>query len=106
MIKVKSYLKKGDTIKIISGKNKGTISEIIKVLRDQNQVVVRGVNIKKKHTKPKKQGEVGSIIQFEVPINSSKVMLYSPEKKVASRICIQTGLDGKKVRVLKKLLQN
>jgi large subunit ribosomal protein L24 len=96
-------LKKGDTVKVISGKDKGKISEITQILRTAHQVIVKDVNIKKKHVKPKKEGEVGRISQFEAPIDRSNVMLYSLEKKVASRICSQINADGKKIRVLKKL---
>ena len=67
-------------------------------------VVKKDINIKKKHIKPKKEGEVGRISQFEAPIDSSNVMLYNVEKKIASRICIQTDANGTKIRVLKKLL--
>lgn len=97
-------IKKGDTIKVISGRDKGKIGEIIQILRTTNQVIVKNVNIKKKHIKPKKEGEVGKISQFEAPIDRSNVMLYSTEKQIASRISIQIDQTGKKTRVLKKLL--
>ena len=57
-----------------------------------------------KKTKPKKEGEVGKILQFEAPIHSSNVMIYSPDKNVASRVTYQKDESGKKIRVLKKLL--
>ena len=105
MIKKNNFsLKKGDTIVVISGKDKGKVSEITEVLRNTQQLVVKDVNIKKKHVKPKKEGDVGRISQFEAPIHRSNVMLYSLEKKVASRTCSQLDTNGKKVRVLKKLL--
>jgi large subunit ribosomal protein L24 len=91
------HVKKGDTIKIISGREKGKIGEIIKILRQSGQVIVKDTNVKKKHLKPKKEGEVGRISQFEAPI------LYSVEKKIASRIAIKTDSSGAKIRVLKKL---
>lgn len=97
------HIKKGDTIKVISGKDKGKIGEVTQILRHSNQVIIKDINVKKKHIKPKKEGEVGRISQFEAPIHSSKVMLYSIEKKVASRISIQTNSNGTKVRILKKL---
>ena len=75
-------IKKGDTIKVISGRDKGKIGEIIQILRTTNQVIVKNVNVKKKHVKPKKEGEVGKISQFEAPINRSNVMLYSTEKQI------------------------
>ena len=98
------HIKKGDTIKVISGKDKGKVSEVTKILRSSHQIIVKDVNVKKKHIKAKKEGEVGRISQFEAPIDASNVMLYSLEKKIASRICIQTNANGAKVRVLKKLL--
>ena len=89
---------------MISGKDKGKVSEVTKILRSSHQVIVKDVNVKKKHIKAKKEGEVGRISQFEAPIDASNVMLYSLEKKIASRICIQTDANGTKIRVLKKLL--
>jgi len=97
------HVKKGDTVKIISGRDKGKIGEILKILATTNQVVVKDINIKKKHIKPKKEGEVGRISQFEAPIHTSNVMLYSTEKKVASRVSIKIDSNGTKIRVLKKL---
>ena len=98
------HIKKGDTIKVISGKDKGKIGEVTQILRNSHQVIIKDINIKKKHIKPKKEGEVGRISQFEAPIDSSNVMLYSLEKKIASRISIQIDANGTKIRVLKKLL--
>lgn len=100
-----SHLKNGDTIKIISGREKGKIGEITKILRSTNQVIIKETNIKKKHIKPKKEGDIGRISQFEAPINISNVMLYSTEQKVASRIGIQINSNGTKIRVLKKLVK-
>jgi large subunit ribosomal protein L24 len=97
------HVRKGDTIKIISGKEKGKIGEIIKILRQSGQVIVKDTNVKKKHLKPKKEGEVGRISQFEAPIHASNVMLYNVEKKIASRIAVKTDSNGQKIRVLKKL---
>ena len=98
------HIKKGDTIKVISGKDKGKIGEVIQILRSSRQVVIKDINIKKKHVKPKKEGEVGRISQFEAPIDASNVMLYNLEKKIASRISTQIDANGTKIRVLKKLL--
>lgn len=98
------HIKKGDSVKILTGDDKGKVSEVLEVLQKTSQVVVKEINIKKKHIKPRKEGDIGKIIQFEAPIHSSNVMLYSEENKVASRIGYQTDATGKKVRVLKKLL--
>jgi large subunit ribosomal protein L24 len=98
------HVKKGDTVQILSGKDKGKIGEVTKIIQSKSQVVVEEVNIKKKHVKPTKEGEIGKISEFEAPIHSSNVMLYSKENKVASRIGFKVDETGKKVRVLKKLL--
>lgn len=98
------HIKKGDTVKILSGKDKGKIGEITQIIKNSNQVVVKDINIKKKHIKPKKEGDIGKILQFEAPIHSSNVMVYSLDNKIASRVSYQKNESGKKVRVLKKLL--
>ena len=98
------HVKKGDTVKVISGRDKGKIGEITEILKNKSQVIVKEINIKKKHVKPKKEGDIGRISQFEAPVHSSNVMLYSIEQKVASRISTQTNTDGTKVRILKKLI--
>lgn len=98
------HVRKGDTVKILAGKDKGKVGEVTKIIKSSSQVVIQDINIKKKHVKPRKEGEIGKILQFEAPIHSSNVMLYSLENKIASRIGYQSDESGKKVRVLKKLL--
>lgn len=98
----KMHVKKGDTIQVISGKDKGKIGEISRVIPKTSQVVVQGVNVKTKHVKPRQEGESGQIITFEAPIHSSNVMLYSKKEETASRISYTFTEDGRKVRVLKK----
>nr|BDA97781.1 ribosomal protein L24 [Rhodomonas sp. NIES-698] len=102
--KTATHIKKGDTVKIVSGKDRGKIGEITKIIKNSNKVVVQDINVKKKHVKPKKEGEVGKILQFEAPIHSSNVMVYSIDNKIASRVSYQKDESGKKVRILKKLL--
>ena len=102
--KFPKHIKQGDTVKIISGSEKGKIGEIIRVLKGTNNVIVKEINIKKKNIKPKKEGEVGRISQFEAPIHSSKVMLYSKENNIASRVGYKQNEEGQKVRFFKKLL--
>jgi large subunit ribosomal protein L24 len=98
----KMHVKKGDTIQVISGKDKGKIGEISLVIPKTSQVVVQGVNVKTKHVKPRQEGESGQIITFEAPIHSSNVMLYSKKEETASRVGYTFTEDGRKVRVLKK----
>lgn len=99
-----NHVKQGDTVKVISGKDRGKIGEITKILKNENKVVVKEINIKRKHVKPRKEGDVGKISQFEAPIHSSNVMLYNEDKQVASRVGYKTDESGNKVRVFKKLL--
>ena len=99
-----NHVKQGDTVKVISGKDKGKIGEITKILKNENKVVVKEINIKRKHVKPRKEGDVGKISQFEAPIHSSNVMLYNEDKQVASRVGYKIDESGNKVRVFKKLL--
>jgi large subunit ribosomal protein L24 len=98
------HVKKGDTVKILTGQDKGKIGEITKIIKGSNQVVVQDINVKKKHVKPRKEGEIGKILQFEAPIHSSNVMVYNSDSKVASRVSYKKDESGKKIRVLKKLL--
>ena len=94
-------LKKGDTVKILSGVDKGKTGEILKVIPNTNKIVVKGVNIRKKHTKPRKQGEEGGIIPVECAIHSAKANLVCPKCKAATKIGYVIEKD-EKVRVCKK----
>ncbi len=98
----KMHVKTGDTVQIISGKDKGKVGEIQRVLPKESRVVVEGVNVRTKHQKPTQEGEKGQIITFEAPIHSSNVMLYSNKESCASRVNYTYTEDGRKVRMLKK----
>jgi large subunit ribosomal protein L24 len=98
----KMHVRKGDTVQVISGRDKGKVGEILKAIPKASKVIVKGVNVKTKHLKPQQEGESGKIVNFEAPIHSSNVMLYSNKEKVASRICYTFTEDGRKVRMLKK----
>jgi large subunit ribosomal protein L24 len=101
-IRFKMHVKKGDTVQVISGKDKGKVGEILRAIPKESKVVVKGVNITTKHVKPRQEGESGQITTYEAPIHSSKVMLYSDKEKVASRFNYVINEDGRKVRKLKK----
>lgn len=102
VIRYKMHIKKGDTVQVISGKDKGKVGEILQTLQKESKVLVKGVNFRTKHVKPQQEGESGQIVVSEAPIHSSNVMLYSEKQKVASRICYSFDADGRKVRMLKK----
>jgi large subunit ribosomal protein L24 len=98
----KMHVKQGDTVQVISGRDKGKVGEVLHSFPKLSKVVVKGVNVKTKHVKPQQEGESGRIETFEAPIHSSNVMLYSTKEKVASRICYTFTEEGRKVRMLKK----
>jgi len=100
--KNKIHVKQGDVVKIIAGKDKGKIGQIEKILTKTNQVIIKNINIKTKHLRPKQEGEVGQIIKIEAAIHSSNVMLYSQEKQIASRYQMIKNSQGKKQRILIK----
>ncbi|CAO2826065.1 unnamed protein product [Amaranthus hypochondriacus] len=98
----KMHVKLGDTVKVISGGEKGKIGEISKIYKHNSTVIIKDINLKTKHVKSKEEGEQGQIIKIEGPIHSSNVMLYSKEKEVASRVGHKILEDGRKVRYLIK----
>ena len=95
------HFKTGDKVVVISGKDKGKEGKIIKVLRNENRVVVEGVNVVKKHVKGNGQ-QAGSITEVEAAIHASNVMILDPKTKKPTRIGHSINKDGKKIRVTKK----
>ena len=73
-------VKVGDNVKILAGKDKGKEGRIIKTMKKENKVIVEGINIVKKHVKPNRMNEVGSIIEVEAPIHVSNVKLVDSKK--------------------------
>jgi len=94
-------IKKGDTVKILSGNDKGKTGEVLEVIPKTNKIVVKGVNIRKKHVKPRKQGEEGGIISVECAIHSSKANIVCDKCNKSSKIGYIEE-KGEKVRVCKK----
>ncbi len=101
-VRIPMHVKKGDTVQVIAGKDKGKVGTIIKVLTKKGKVVVEGVNEGTKHVKPRAENESGQLKTQEFPIHHSNVMLYSKEKGVRSRVGHKVNDDGKKVRFLIK----
>ena len=95
-----SRIKKGDNVTVITGKDKGKTGEVLNVLPAQQKVVVRGVNIIKRHTKPS-QTAPGGIVERENAIHSSNVALIDPTSNKATKIGFRTLEDGRKVRFSK-----
>jgi len=100
--RMKMRIKKGDTVQVISGKDKGKTGEVLKTLPNDNRVIVKGVNLRTKHIKPTQEGEGGRIVTEESSLHASNVMIYSSDKKVISRVEIFIDKDGTKKRRLKK----
>jgi large subunit ribosomal protein L24 len=101
-VRVKMRIRKGDTVQVIAGKDKGKTGEVIRTLPYENRVVVEGINLRTRHVKPTQEGESGRIVTEEASVHASNVMLYSTSKKVASRVEIVVDKDGNKTRRLKK----
>ena len=97
----KMHIKKGDTVVVLSGDDKGVQGEVIAVSREEGKVLVKGANIIHKHVKPRKQGESGGIVDAEGAIYASKVALYCPTCKKGVRVHTEV-VDGKKTRVCAK----
>ncbi len=100
------HVKKGDTVVVLSGDKKrhlkGTKGEVLEVSPKERKVIVKGVNLVKKHMKPRKQGEAGGILTVEGPIYADKVALYCPKCDKGVRSKIKVEADGTKTRVCAK----
>jgi large subunit ribosomal protein L24 len=95
-------IKKGDTVKVITGNDKGATGEVLQVLSKDNKVVVKGVNVKIKHRKPTQSVPEGSIVEKEAPSDASNVVFYDAKAKAAVKIGYQIDEEGKKIRINKK----
>ena len=93
-------LKKGDTVVVIAGKDKGQEGEVVQVFPTDNTIIVNGVNTAKKHSKARKANQQGGIIDRDMPIHASNVMLVHKGKR--TRVGYKIESDGTKVRVAKR----
>ena len=97
---LKLKIKKGDQVIVLSGDDKGKTGEVVKAMPKEGKVVVQGVNLVKRHTKPS-QTTPGGIVTKEAPISVSNVAIVDPKSNKASKIGYKE-VDGKKVRVARK----
>ena len=95
-------VKKGDTVVVLSGKDKGKQGKVLEVQPKAGKVIVEYINIVSRHTKPRKQGEEGGILKKEAPIYDGKVQRVCPKCNKATRPAHKLMADGKKVRICKK----
>ena len=94
-------IRKGDTVEVITGVSKGKRGEVLRLLPKDGRAVVQGVNIAKRHTKPRGMGEPGGIVEREATIHLSNLMLVDPTSEKRTKVGFRLLEDGRKVRVAK-----
>jgi len=100
-MKVKIKIKKGDTVKVISGNDRGTQGRVLEIIPDKNTAIVEGVKVVSKHSRPSAKNSKGGIVKKEAPINVSNLMLVDKAGNV-TRVGRQVKEDGTIVRFSKK----
>jgi len=91
-------IRKGDTVQVIAGDDKGKVGRVLSVDEVKWRVVVEKINFIKRHTKPRKQGVQGGILEREAPIHISNVMLYDPKAQRGTRVGVRKLADGTRER--------
>jgi len=94
-------LQRGDTVVVISGKYKGKQGRVKKVLLDDDKVIIEGINLVKRHTKPSARNQQGGILEKEAPMHACKVMPLDPQTNKPTRVKIKVDENGLKMRVAK-----
>ncbi|HEV8014687.1 MAG TPA: 50S ribosomal protein L24 [Stellaceae bacterium] len=97
----KFKIKKGDKVVVLAGRDKGKSGEVLRVVRADNRVVVQGVNMMKRHTKPR-PGEPGGIVEKEAAVHVSNVAHVDPKSQQPTRVGYRFLDDGRKVRFAKR----
>ncbi len=97
-----NFIKREDQVMVISGKSKGLKGKVVRVLREKGSVIVEGLNKAKKHEKPNPKNEQGGIVDREMPIHISNVMLINPKTGDTVKVTRKKDANGNKVRVDKK----
>ena len=98
----KHKIMKGDRVRVIRGNHRDVEGTILRVLKDEDRVVVEGVNMRKRHTRPSQANPDGGILSFEAPIHISNVMLMDPTSGEPSRTRVRLDADGTKERIAVK----
>ena len=96
--KIKTRIRRGDNVVVISGRDKGKTGEVLRVDRERNRLLVQGVNMVKRHQRPT-QTSPGGINEFEAMIHASNVAIVDPKTDKPTRVGFKTLDDGSKVRV-------
>jgi len=95
-------IRKGDTVRVVTGDDKGTTARVLRVLRDEHKLVVEGVNKVYKHLKPSRRNPQGGRLSKEMPVDVSNVMLVDPTTSRPTRVGVRVLPDGTKERYAKK----
>ena len=94
-------IRKGDNVLVISGADRGKRGEVLRVMPKADRAVVQGVNVAKKHTKPRGMGQPGGIVEVEATIHLSNLKLVDPKSDTPTKVAFRVLEDGRKVRVAK-----
>jgi large subunit ribosomal protein L24 len=97
-VRHKMHVRRGDRVRVIRGTQAGREGTVLRVLPKENRVVIEGVNMRKRHTRPSQANQEGGIITFEAPIHASNVMLLDPDGE-PTRVRQRVDADGTKERV-------
>jgi large subunit ribosomal protein L24 len=101
--RVRTRLRKNDTVEVLSGRDRGKRGKLLKVVREKNRVIVQGVGFIKRHTRPNPQRNIkGGIAEREAPIHASNVAVVCGECDKPTRVGLKALADGRKVRVCRK----
>ena len=98
----KMHIRRGDRVKVIRGNYAGTEGTVLRVLKEENRVVVEGVNQRKRHMRPTQENPEGGIVTFEAPIHASNVMLIDPTSGEPTRVRSRSAKDGTRERISAK----
>ena len=101
-MQTKLHIKKGDTVIINAGENKGQQGRVLEVIREKSKAIVEGINMVSKHTKPNAKAPQGGIIKKEAPVHISNLNVVDPKTGTATRIGRRLNDDNKLVRYAKK----
>src|SRR3989339_1924946 len=93
------HIRKGDTVQIISGNEKGKRGRVLRLLRDSNRLIVEGIRMMKRHTRPTQRDPQGGIVEREAPIAASNAMVVCPKTDAPTRIRKKRLDDGRNVRI-------
>jgi large subunit ribosomal protein L24 len=94
-------IRKGDRVQVLAGRDKGKRGEVLRVMPSEDRALVQGVNVVKRHTKPRGMNAPGGIVEKEAPIHLSNLALIDPKSDKPTRVGFRLLEDGKKVRVAK-----